>query len=137
MAVDEPPTRIRQVLEERLGMETASYLMDRPPGGWSNLVTTEVLDLRLELNRSEMREEFALVRSEMREEFASVRTEMREEFASVRTEMREEFALVRSEMKELEIVLHKGLARFALQMSAVLVSGMAVMGAAFGILSRV
>ncbi len=104
MAVDEPPTRIRQVLEERLGMETASYLMERPPGGWSNLVTTEVLDLRLEL---------------------------------VRSEMREEFSLVRSEMKELEIVLHKGLARFALQMSAVLVSGMAVMGAAFGILSRV
>ena len=96
-------------------METASYLMDRPPGGWSNLVTTEVLDLRLEL----------------------IRSEMREEFASVRGEMREEFSLVRSEMKELEIVLHKGLARFALQMSAVLVSGMAVMGAAFGILSRV
>lgn len=126
MAVEEPLTRIRQILEERLGMEVASYLMDRPPGGWSNLVTTEVLDLRLDL-----------LRRETHEEFASVRGEMRAEFASVRGEMRAEFASVRREMEGLRTELHKGLSRFALQMSAVMVAGMAVMGAFFGVMSRV
>ena len=137
MAVEEPLTRIRQVLEERLGMEVASYLMDRPPGGWSNLVTTDVLDLRLDLLRREVREEFALVRGEVREEFALVRGEVREEFALVRGEVREELALVRGEMERLRTEIHKGLSRFALQMSAVMVAGMAVMGAFFGIMSRV
>ena len=147
MAVEEPLTRIRQVLEERLGMEAASYLMDRPPGGWSNLVTVEQLDVRLELVRRELREEISLVRmemiearSEMREEFARFRGEMemlRGEMAGDRGETAAGFAAVRGEMEVLRGELHKGLARFALQMSAVMVAGMAVMGAFFGLMSRV
>jgi hypothetical protein len=49
MAVDERQLRIRKSLEEKLGLEETAYLIeDRPPGGWSDLVTKEYLDLRLE-----------------------------------------------------------------------------------------
>lgn len=47
MAIDEQRLRVRRSLEEKLGMEEASYLMDRPVGGWSELVTNHTLDLKL------------------------------------------------------------------------------------------
>jgi len=46
MAVDEQWLRVRRSLEEKLGVEEASFLMDRPPGGWSDLVTNQTLDLK-------------------------------------------------------------------------------------------
>jgi hypothetical protein len=49
MAVEEQRLRIRQSPEEKLGVEEASYLMDRPPGGWSDLVTNQTLGLRFEV----------------------------------------------------------------------------------------
>lgn len=125
MAVEEPLTRIRQVLEERLGMEAASYLMDRPPGGWSNLVTTDVLDLRLDLLRSELREGMAGVRDEMHVGFASLRSEM--------SGLREE---LRSEMSGHWVGLHDLLRRHTAQTTTVLISGLAFFGVLFGILSR-
>src|SRR4051794_1821993 len=48
VAVDEQYMRIRRSLERKLGVEEASYLMDRPAGGWSELVTNETLDLKFE-----------------------------------------------------------------------------------------
>ena len=48
MTVDEQYRRIRRTLEEKLGVEEASYLMDRPVGGWSELVTNHTLDLKFE-----------------------------------------------------------------------------------------
>lgn len=48
MAIEDVRVRLRHKLEEAFGPEEASYLMDRPPGGWSELVTTPVLDARLE-----------------------------------------------------------------------------------------
>ena len=47
MAIDEQYLRVRRSLEEKLGVEEASYLMDRPAGGWSELVTNHTLDLKL------------------------------------------------------------------------------------------
>lgn len=47
MAIDEQRLRVRRSLEEKLGVEEASYLMDRPAGGWSELVTNHTLDLKL------------------------------------------------------------------------------------------
>jgi hypothetical protein len=49
MTVDEQYRRVRRTLEEKLGVEEASYLMDRPVGGWSELVTNHTLDLKFEL----------------------------------------------------------------------------------------
>lgn len=125
MAVEEPLTRIRQVLEERLGTEAASYLMDRPPGGWSNLVTTDVLDLRLDLLRSELCEGMAGVRDEMHVGFASLRSEM--------SGLREE---LRSEMSGHWVGLHDLLRRHTAQTTTVLISGLTFFGVLFGILSR-
>jgi hypothetical protein len=46
MTVDEERMRLRTRLEELVGMSGAEYLMDRPAGGWSDLVTNHTLDLR-------------------------------------------------------------------------------------------
>lgn len=37
---------LRTRLEELVGVSGAEILMDRPPGGWSDLVTNHTLDLR-------------------------------------------------------------------------------------------
>jgi hypothetical protein len=47
MTVDEVRQRTRVKLEQLLGAEEANWLMDRPPGGWSDLVTNQTLDLKL------------------------------------------------------------------------------------------
>ena len=54
MAIDEQRLRVRRSLEEKLGVEEASYLMDRPIGGWSDLVTNHTLDLKIEALRHEL-----------------------------------------------------------------------------------
>ena len=54
MAVEEVRVRVRRKLEEAFGMEEASYLMDRPPGGWGDLVTNQTLDLKIEALRHEL-----------------------------------------------------------------------------------
>ncbi len=46
MTVDEDRMRLRTRLEELVGVSGAEILMDRPPGGWSDLVTNHTLDLR-------------------------------------------------------------------------------------------
>ena len=43
MTVDEARTRLRAKLEETYGVDGAAILMDRPPGGWGDLVTHESL----------------------------------------------------------------------------------------------
>jgi hypothetical protein len=54
MVVDEQYMKVRRSLERKLGVEEASYLMDRPAGGWSQLVTNETLDLKLASLRHEL-----------------------------------------------------------------------------------
>jgi hypothetical protein len=46
VTVDEDRMHLRTRLEELVGMSGAAILMDRPPGGWSDLVTNHTLDLR-------------------------------------------------------------------------------------------
>src|SRR3954470_24770993 len=46
-------------LEDAFGVEEASILMDRPPGGWSDLVTNQTLDLKIDALRSDVRAEMA------------------------------------------------------------------------------
>ena len=64
MAIDEQYLRIRRSLEETLGVEEASYLMDRPVGGWSELVTNHTLDLKFDVVEERFRaidERFAMI----------------------------------------------------------------------------
>ena len=46
MSVDEARMQLRTRLEELVGVSGAEILMDRPPGGWSDIVTNHTLDLR-------------------------------------------------------------------------------------------
>jgi hypothetical protein len=46
MTVDEDRMHLRTRLKELVGVSGADILMDRPPGGWSDLVTNQTLDLR-------------------------------------------------------------------------------------------
>lgn len=55
MAVEEVRARLRRQLEETYGVEGAAILMDRPPGGWSDLVTNQTLDLKIDALRHEFR----------------------------------------------------------------------------------
>jgi hypothetical protein len=59
MAVEEARVRLRRQLEATFGVEEASILMDRPPGGWSDLVTNQTLDLKIDVLRHELRTEMA------------------------------------------------------------------------------
>ena len=47
MATEDVRVRLRTKLESAFGAEEASLLMDRPPGGWNDLVTNQVLDAKL------------------------------------------------------------------------------------------
>jgi hypothetical protein len=63
VAVDEVPNhavqvRLRRKLEELVGVDEADLLMDRPPGGWSSLVTKDWLDERLTHERELTDERF-------------------------------------------------------------------------------
>lgn len=67
MTVEEISARLRARLQEEYGVDEASILMDRPPGGWGELVTNQSLDRRLA-------PEFALLRSEMNAGFATLQS---------------------------------------------------------------
>ena len=47
MTSEEVRVRLRTKLEAAFGAEEASILMDRPPSGWNDLVTNQVLEARL------------------------------------------------------------------------------------------
>jgi predicted transcriptional regulator len=57
MTASEQYVRIRRSLEDKLGVEEATYLMDRPPGGWSDLVTNHTLGLQVAV----LQERFATI----------------------------------------------------------------------------
>ena len=79
MAVDDIREQVRRTLEELMSAEEASYLMDRPPGGWSDLVTKDYLDARLDGLRGELRTEIAGVRTEL----AHLRTQIERQTTSL------------------------------------------------------
>ena len=64
-------------LEDAFGVEEASILMDRPPGGWNDLVTNHTLDLKVDALRYELRTEIAGVGLEMANLSASVDRRLR------------------------------------------------------------
>ena len=63
---------LRTRLEELVGMSGAEILMDRPPGGWGDLVTNHTLDVRFAAfeERSDRKLEGLEARMELR--FAGV-----------------------------------------------------------------
>ena len=76
MALDEHYMKIRRSLERKLGVEEASYLMDRPAGGWSELVTNQTLDLKIDALRYELRSEMHDLGHELKSEIQELRVEL-------------------------------------------------------------
>jgi len=72
MTVDEQYLRIRRSLERKLGVAEASYLMDRPAGGWSELVTNQKLDLKFDV----VDQRFESLRHELTSEMQALRAEL-------------------------------------------------------------
>jgi len=83
MAVEEVRVRLRRQLEDMFGAEEASILMDRPPGGWNDLVTNQTLDLKIDALRSDLRSEMTALRGELRGEMVELRGEVRGEIAEL------------------------------------------------------
>ena len=54
MTSEDVRVRLRHKLEAAFGAEEASILMDRPPGGWSDLVTNQMLESRLDAVKHEL-----------------------------------------------------------------------------------
>jgi hypothetical protein len=101
MAVEEVRLSLRRQLEDAFGVEEASILMDRPPGGWNDLVTNQTLDLKIDALRSDLRSEMAALRSELRGEMAELRGGMVELGGELRGEMVELRGEVRGEIAEM------------------------------------
>ena len=54
MTTEDVRVRLRTKLESAFGAEEASILMDRPPGGWNDLVTNQMLEARLDSMKHEL-----------------------------------------------------------------------------------
>ncbi|HEU5301288.1 MAG TPA: hypothetical protein VFW06_03510 [Acidimicrobiia bacterium] len=65
MTVEDVRVRLRTKLESAFGAEEASILMDRPPGGWNDLVTNQVLDAKLAALEYELVSQMQELRIEM------------------------------------------------------------------------
>ena len=90
-------------------MSGAEILMDRPPGGWGDLVTNHTLDLRfaaweerfdrkvdalearMDLRLAAVDHNFALLRSEMQVQGADLRADVQVQGADLRAEMYRRF----------------------------------------------
>jgi hypothetical protein len=92
--------------EELLGTEEAAALMEEfPPYSVRDIVTVEILDLRLNETEARLRTEIvdmgAAIRGEMADMGAAIRGEMAEMGAAIRGEMAEMGAAIRGEMAEM------------------------------------
>ena len=65
MAADELRTRLRRRLMEEYGMDEADLLLDRPPGGWSDVVTKDWLHLELGALEARMDARFAALEARL------------------------------------------------------------------------
>jgi hypothetical protein len=86
MTVEEARMQLRTRLEELVGVSGAEILMDRPPGGWSDLVTNRTLDLRFAASEERFDRKLDALESRMALRFAAVDAqfvEMRAGFAAV------------------------------------------------------
>ena len=77
MTVEDVRVRLRRQLEDAFGVEEASILMDRLPGGWNDLVTNQTLDLKIDALRSDLKLEMSELRVEMAALSASVDRRLR------------------------------------------------------------
>lgn len=68
MTTEDVRVRLRSKLEAAFGAEEASILMDRPPGGWSDLVTNQVLEAKLDALQFKLLGEMSRLRADVQRE---------------------------------------------------------------------
>jgi hypothetical protein len=68
MTVEEVRMRLRRKLEGMLGEDEAAMLMDRPPGGWSDLVTNQTLNAILDARFDALDHRFESFKRELKSE---------------------------------------------------------------------
>ncbi|MET0275477.1 MAG: hypothetical protein ABW211_01375 [Acidimicrobiia bacterium] len=93
-------------------------MLDRPPGGWNDLVTNQTLDTKLDALRSDLRAEMSGLRGEM----AEFRGEMRSDMAELRGE-------VRSEISSLSASVDRRLRAQTWIMTTTLIAGLGISAA--------
>ena len=101
MTVDEPRMQLRTRLVELVGVSGAEILMDRPPGGWGDLVTNHTLDLRFAAWEERFDHKVDALEARMDLRFAAVDARFAavdHNFDLLRAEMREQGADLRAEM---------------------------------------
>ena len=80
MTTEDVRVRLRTKLESAFGAEEASLLMDRPAGGWNDLVTNQVLEARLNTLEYKLVAQMAELRGDLRAEMAELRAAMERGF---------------------------------------------------------
>jgi len=83
MTVDEDWMRLRTRLVELVGVSGADILMDRPPGGWSDLVTNHTLDLRFAAWEERFDRKVDALEARGDRKFDAMLAEMRAGFAAI------------------------------------------------------
>ena len=78
MTVDEDRMHLRTRLEELVGVSGADILLDRPPGGWNDLVTNHSLDLRFAASEERFDRKLETLGSRMEARFGVVDARFRE-----------------------------------------------------------
>ncbi len=72
MSVHEERVQLRSRLEELVGVSGADILLDRPPGGWGDLVTKSDLDLRFAASEAHIDRKLVELESRLDQRFATI-----------------------------------------------------------------
>lgn len=94
MALEDTRTRLRRKLVEVFGVDEADLLMDRPPGGWGDLVTNQTLDLRIAASEARTEGRIATLEARMEGRFTDLENRMTAGFTDLDTRMKAGFAQV-------------------------------------------
>jgi hypothetical protein len=72
MSVHDERVQLRNRLEELVGVSGADILLDRPPGGWSELVTKSDLDLRFAASEARFDRKLVELEARLDQRFAAI-----------------------------------------------------------------
>jgi hypothetical protein len=110
MTVDEAWMKLRTRLEELVGVSGAEILMDRPHGGWGDLVTNHTLDLRFATSEERFDRKLDALEARIDRRFAGVDGK----FADLESRMDLRFAAIDASFAE----VHHRFDNFGLQLLA-------------------
>ena len=118
MAVEEVRMRLRRKLEDMLGDDEAAMLMDRPPGGWSELVTNQSLTTILDERFTRFEERMDRRFDRVDHEFEGVSQELEKQEYKLKSEMDK---LARDQTWRMVTALLTGMSILTLAFSVLLV----------------